>query len=126
MKLPNLRLSETQAFLALVLGLLALLSVPVMAVLVLKNFDLDHQTIPYNPESRFGSVRGALGYLGTALASLTCLAAGLLGFSSLGHKRNNKPMYSWSGMLLGAVSLSLILILFFTWFRLNEPMIQKL
>ena len=126
MKLTNLRLSETQAFLALVLGLLALLSVPVMAVLVLKNFDLDHQTIPYNPESWFGKLRGALVYLGTALASLTCLAAGLLGFSSLGHKRNNKPMYSWSGMLLGAVSLALVLILFFAWFRLHEPLIQKL
>ena len=126
MKLPNLRLSETQAFLALVLGLLALLSVPVMAVLVGWNLDRGHWTIPYNPESRFGQVRGALVYLGTALASLTCLAAGLLGFSSLGHKRNNRQMYSWSGMLLGAVSLALVLILFFTWFRLNEPLIQKL
>lgn len=121
MKLPNLRLSETQANLALILGLLALVSVPMLAVLVLKNFDSVHKVIIYNPKSP----RGALVYLGTVLSALTCVLAGTLGFNSLGHKRNNKQMYSWLGMVLGAVCLALVLILAIAWFKLNEPLILK-
>jgi hypothetical protein len=125
MKLPNLRLSETQANLALVFSLLGVISLPVLAFLVFKNFDFTDKSIRYNPDVGLGQYRGPLIYVGTGLASGACILAGLLGFNSLGHKRNNKQTYSWLGMLLGAVTFALLIVMFFAWRQLSEPLILK-
>ena len=126
MKSPNLRLSETQAFIALILGLLSVLSLPVIAFLVFRNLDWGNKVILYNPQLGLGQYRGPLIYLGSAITSAMCIAAGFLGFNSLGHKRNSRQMYSWLGMLLGAVCFALVLIMFSAWWRLSEPLIQKM
>jgi hypothetical protein len=125
MKLPNLRLSETQAKFALVLSLLGVAILPVLGFLVLKNCDFKNWSIPYSSESRLGQYRVLFIYAGTAVASLACILAGILGFTSLGHKRNPKQTYSWLGMLLGAVTFALVIVLFFAWRQMSEQIILK-
>lgn len=126
MKLPNLRLPETQATISMILGFVGLLSLPVLGISVLRGYDRTNKVIIYNPDSPHGRFRVPLIYATTAGSSLACAAAGLLGFASLGHKRNTKQTRSWLGMTLGALSLAAVLVLFFAWYRLHEPVIHSL
>lgn len=125
MKLPNLRLSETQATASLVLGIFGLAVAFMLAFVVLRGIDIHSWVIPYNPKARFSAMRPALIYVFTAVSAIVAITASILGFSSLGHRRNNKQGYSWLGMLLGALVFALAVVLFFAWRRLSEAMIMK-
>jgi hypothetical protein len=125
MKLPNFRLPETQATASLVLGIVGLLCLLPLAVFVFHGISFRDMVIPYNPESRMGHFRVPLVYVTTAGSSLACVAAGVLGFGSLGEKRNTKQTRSWLGMTIGALCLAMVLVIFFAWLKLSEPIVLK-
>ena len=125
MKLPNFRLPETQATASMILGVVGLICLLPLAVFVFHGISFRDMVIPYNPESKMGHFRAPLIYATTAGSSLICVGAALLGFSSLGQKRNTKQTHSWLGMTLGALCLALVLVMFFAWFKLNEPIVLK-
>ena len=124
MKLPNFRLPETQAKASMVFAVLALLALAALAFCVFKGFQLETRVIPYNAEAGMGRFRKYIVFGGTAATVLVGATAGLLGYSSLGQKRNNRQGCSWLGMLLGAMAVSLAPVLFFAWQELSEAIIQ--
>jgi hypothetical protein len=125
MKLPNFRLHETQATTSMYLGIAGWLSLAALAAVVLKNFNTTTWTILYNEQSTLGQYRRGLVMLFCATTLLIGGVAALMGFSSLGQKRNNRQGRSWIGMLMGAVALAVAPVLFITWQRLSEVVIQS-
>jgi len=125
MKLPNLRLDETKATLSLVIGLAALLGVAALVVLVFRGFVSGEYVIYYNSEAGLGRFRPYMVYGATAATCLLGFVAGLLGFQSLGQKRNNKQGHSWAGLTTGAVGISLAIVLFFAWRFMSETAIMS-
>jgi len=123
MKLPNLRLYETQAKASLWISLLSLVCVAGLVFCVFKGFNATYQSIPYNAEEGYGRFRPYLVYAGVAASFLTGFIAGVLGFNSLGQKRNAKQGFSWMGMLFGALAMSVAPILFFVWREFSESAI---
>jgi len=123
MKLPNLRLYQTQATVSLWFGILSLLCIAGLTYCVFRGFNAEYQTIPYNAQEGYGRFRPYLVYAGTAASFLTGLLAGILGFRSLGQKRNNKQGCSWMGMLIGALAMSTAPVLFFVWRWFSEKAI---
>lgn len=124
MKLPNFRLYETQARASLVAGLLGLFCLAALAVFVFWNFNPQEMVIPYNAEEGRGRFRPYLVMAATAACLLIGLIAAVLGFRSLGQKRNNKQGHSWLGLITGALVMSLAPVLFLTWRTLKEQVIQ--
>ncbi len=124
MKLPNFRLPETQARASLLFGVVALLALAALAFCVFKGFDPELRVVAYNADEGMGRFRKYLVFGGTALTLLVGTTAGLLGFNSLGQKRNNRQAFSWLGMLIGAMAVSLAPVLFFAWQELSEAIIQ--
>lgn len=125
MKLPNLRLHETQATASMVLGALGWLTLLMLAAVVLKNFNTQTWTILYNERSQFGQYRRVLVMAFTAVTLLIGVVSLGLGFNSLGQKRNAKQGRSWIGMMMGAVAVAISPVLFFTWRTLSEAIIQR-
>jgi hypothetical protein len=126
MKLPNFRLYDTQATTSMFTSLLGVVLLLGLSFLVFHGLNTDQQwVVPYNPEGRMGRYRPTLIMLFTAVAVLTGITAGLLGFRSLGQSRNTKQGFSWMGMLIGALVLSMAPVLFYAWRTLSEPMIIK-
>lgn len=125
MKLPNLRLHETQARLAGLCGALAILCLLALCVVVFKNFDYRMMVISFNPQGGIGKYRKLIVLAVTAITMGIGLTAGSLGFNSLGHKRNNKQGMSWLGLALGAFALALAPVLLFAWLKLNQPIFQQ-
>jgi hypothetical protein len=82
--------------------------------------------IHYDPESGLGAYRRPLVFGATAIAVVIGGTAGLLGFNSLGQKRNDKQGRSWLGMTLGALVVALAPVLFYAWQKLSEPVIHSL
>ncbi len=62
----------------------------------------------------------------TAAAGLAGALAGVLGFNSLGQRRNTKQGRSWLGMASGALVVVGALVLFYAWRILSEPIIREL
>ena len=124
MKFPNFRLYETQANASLVLGVVGLIGLGMLAFVVFKNFNAQHMTVPYNPSAGLGVFRKPLVYGGTAIELLVGGTAAILGFNSLGQRRNPRQGRSWLGMTLGALVVAGAPILFFAWRKLSEPIIQ--
>ncbi len=125
MKLPNFRLDETKATASLVIGLVALLGIAALVVLVFRGFVSGENVIYYNQESGLGRFRPYLVYGATAATCLLGFVAGLLGFVSLGQKRNNKQGHSWAGLATGAVGISFAIVLFFAWRFMSEAAIME-
>jgi hypothetical protein len=123
MKIPNLRLYETQATASVWLSILSLICVVGLTYCVFKGFNSTYQSIPYNAEAGYGRFRPYLVYGGAAATFLSGFLAGVLGFSSLGQKRNPKQGRSWIGMLIGALAMSIAPILFFVWREFSEQAI---
>lgn len=123
MKLPNFRLHETQARAAGVFGVLAILCLAALAVVVFKNFSTEMMAINFNPRSSLGKYRKFIVMGVTAVTIGIGLTAGLLGFSSLGQKRNTKQGMSWLGLMLGAVAVAIAPVLLFAWNELSQPII---
>ena len=123
MKIPNLRLYETQATASLWFSVLSLVCIAGLAFCVFKGFNATYQSIPYNAKEGLGRFRQFLVYGGVAATLLTGFLAGILGFNSLGQKRNSKQGLSWTGMLIGALAMSIAPILFFVWQEFSEKAI---
>src|SRR5256885_411577 len=86
MKLPNFRLYTTQATAGLAAGLSGIAMLMVLMYCVFKGFRREQMVIPFNPESyRVNMVQGL-----TAASLLMGLLAGVLGFRSMGEKRNTR------------------------------------
>ena len=94
MKTPNLRLPETQAVASAWIGVLAMLCIAALTVFVFKGFNMEEKVIPYNASEGYGRFRPYLVLGMTPIAFLVGLAAGILGFLSLGQKRNTKQTHS--------------------------------
>ncbi len=125
MKLPNFRLYETQATASVYLGLFAWVWLAILAVFVLKGFDWKDKIIPYNAELGISRFRPYIVMGSTAVAVLLGLVAGILGFRSLGQKRNARQTQSWLGLVFGAMAVSLAPILFGAWKLLSEAIISR-
>lgn len=125
MKIPNLRLYETQATASLWISILSLLCIPVLAFCVFKGSNANYGSISilYNAEEGLGRFRPYLVYGSAAATFLAGFLAGILGFNSLGQKRNSKQGLSWTGMLIGALAMSIAPILFFVWREFSEKAI---
>jgi hypothetical protein len=123
MKMPNFRLSETQAIFGALIGVVSVLSLVALAAITFRNFR--EGRIWYDPQ---GS--GLTGYRRPLIFALTGMTivlsgiGGMLGFSSLGHKRNNRQGLSWIGLMLGAFCITGAAVCWYAWFRLNEPIIS--
>ncbi len=112
----NLRDSQLQARLGVVFAAGGGGCVLLLAFFILDNFNLAEKTIAYSPETlRYPAILAFTGL------SLVFGAVGFgLGISSLGHKRNARQRESWLGFLIGALVISLTIVLFvmFRMFRL--------
>ncbi|MCB9852138.1 MAG: hypothetical protein H6819_03510 [Phycisphaerales bacterium] len=120
MKLPNLRLHETQAQFAAILGVLALFCLVALTYAVFRGFNQDMMAIIFNPSAGLGKYRKLGVFAGTAVTLGVGVTAGLLGFNSLGQKRNTKQGMSWLGLAFGALAVSAAPVLLFAWMQLNQ------
>ena len=125
MKMPNFRLYDTQATFGATLGVLGLLSIFVLCVLVFKNFDAQQKVIWFNPASK-GLSRFREPAVLTVAAGTVLIGgvAGILGFNSLGQKRNNRQGMSWLGLALGALSIVLAALALMAWNRMRISIIS--
>lgn len=124
MKMPNLRLYETQATASLLAALVGLVCVAALVLFVFHNFNAELMVVSYNPEGGLGAFRRPLVMATTPLTFLFGLAAGLFGFNSLGQKRNSKQGRSWLGLSLGTLVMAAAPVLFYAWTRFSEPLIR--
>lgn len=124
MKLPNFRLYETQATASVILGVFCILCVLLLVGFVFRGFDTELKTISYDPRGGLGQFRKPLVYVTTVAVVGSGAVAGLLGFSSLGQRRNLKQGRSWLGMTLGALAVAVAPVLFFAWRLFSEPIIR--
>ncbi len=116
----SLRRFEVQAKCALVLSIVSILPFSAAVVIALKNYDATLGQIIYGSAGRFVPV-----YLGCVALSAVPAAIGcLLGWSSAGQRRNDRPAWSWFGFFLGGLvaTLDLILLIAFVMLRLEVPM----
>jgi hypothetical protein len=125
MKLPNFRLYETQATASMIAGVGCILSLCALSYVVFKNFDSRAGVISYNSESGMGQYRQSLVMLGSVVTGGLGLLAGILGYSSLGQKRNTTQGRSALGLIMGAIAVGLTPVLFYAWRSLSEAIIQK-
>mgnify|MGYP003395558207 FL=1 len=125
MKMPNFRLSETQATASMVVGVVGLASLAVLSMVVLKNFNTQTWTILYNELSQFGKFRKILVMLFTASTILFGCVALAMGFSSLGQKKNTKQGRSFMGMAIGGVAIAVAPVLLVMWIQRAESVINK-
>ena len=112
----NLRDAQLQARVGLILSVASVVCVLVLGALILENFNPAERTIAYSPKSlRYPAILGL-----TGLSGFLAVVWFGLGISSLGHKRNARQRESWIGFLLGAlvVSLTIILYMLFRMFAL--------
>jgi hypothetical protein len=126
MKLPNFRLYDVQATASTVLGLVGLCCILALTWFVFHGFNWQEKVIHYDPEGGAGVYRRPLVIGTTAIAALIGITAGILGFNSLGQKRNSRQGRSWLGMSVGALVLAGAPILFYAWHRFSEPIIRNL
>lgn len=124
MKFPNFRLHETQAWVSAFFGVAAIICLLGLTYGVFRGFDKDMMAINFNPNSGLGKFRKVIVFGGAALTIGLGLTAGLMGFNSLGQKRNNKQGMSWIGLGLGALSVASAPILLFAWMELSQAIIR--
>ncbi len=124
--MPNLRLYETQATASLFTALAGLVCVAALTVMVFHNFNAELMVASYNPAGGLGAFRRPLVMATTPLTFLLGLVAGLLGFNSLGQKRNSKQGRSWLGLSLGTLVMAAAPVLFYAWTRFSEPLIREM
>lgn len=119
MKFSSLRRSDVQAKYAFVLALVSLVPFLGAAGLLLRNFRRDVGQIVYGSEGQFLPM--LLGCL--AFAAAPSALAFVFGWSSSGHRRNDRPGRSWFGFFVGGAvfTLCIIMALAFVMLRLKKP-----
>ncbi len=120
MDFSKLRRYDVQASLSMVLSMVSLLPMICGMVVAFQRYDHVLGRIIYGSQGKF------------VLILLICLATSmmpagvgfLLGWSSAGQRRNDKPKHSWMGFFIGGtvVTLNLILLIAFYMLRLEKPM----
>jgi hypothetical protein len=103
----SLRRYDTQAQVGLILAILAVLSLLGFAFLILtSNVDWSAKVISFGPRRR-------IAMLGAAAVTMA-LGAGAFGFgyNSASQRRNDRQGMSWMAFFIGALAMSLCLILF--------------
>jgi hypothetical protein len=125
MKLPNFRLYETQATASLMAGVACVVSLLCLSYVVFRNFDAQAGVISYNSEAGMGQYRPSLVTLGSVISGGLGALAAILGYSSLGQKRNTTQGRSALGLILGAIAVGLTPVLFYAWRMMSEAIIQK-
>ncbi len=120
MAMWHLRRYDVQASYSCVLSLVSIVPLLGALALALRNYRHDLGQIIYGDKSLFLPV-----FAGCLLLSLVPGALGfLLGWSSAGQRRNDKPKRSWIGFFLGGgvLTLDLIMLIAFWMLRLPRPM----
>lgn len=122
-KLPNLKLHETQASFSVLLSVVGLGLLGLLGVFVFKNFNFDNNVILVGSKGTFSKIRqpGVLGL--TALTVLLTGIGAIMGFNSLGQKRNKKQTLSWIGMFAGTIIASLAVVFLVAWLNLKETVL---
>lgn len=123
MKMPNFRLPETQATTSVWLGLLGFAMLGLLAVTVGWRMDWENRVIPYNAQHLRGKLRPYIVYAFSAASVGVGGLAGILGFSSLGKKRNSRQGQSWMGLLSGALVMSFAPLLLIVWMRMSQTIL---
>ena len=120
MGLDRLRRYDVQAGYAPVLSLVSVIPFLVAAGLAFRNYHSDLGQIVYGSRGVFLPL-----YAGCLLLSMMPAALGfLLGWSSAGQRRNDRPTRSWIGFFVGGgvLTFDLILAVAFLMLRLEQPM----
>jgi hypothetical protein len=113
--IASLRRFDVQAKYAAVLAGVSVVPFLGAVALALRNYRHDLGQIIYGAEGRF-----VMMFLGCVLLSVLPSAGGfLLGWSSAGQRRNDKPAHSWIGFFLGGGVLTLNLILLIAFYMLR-------
>lgn len=123
MKLPNFRVYTVQATYGVVASVAGLALLAMLGFCVFRGFKTESMSVLYNPEDGLGQYRPYLVFGLTGACLLAGGAAALLGFSSLGQKRNTLQGRSWLGLVLGALVVALAPVLLLAWRSLSEPLI---
>jgi hypothetical protein len=120
MGLSQLRRYDVRASYAFVLALLSVVPFLGAVGLALRNYHSDLGQIVYGAKGLFLPVFFVCLLLSMAPSAL----AFLLGWSSAGQRRNDKPMRSWIGFFVGGgvLTFDLILAIAFLMLRLEQPM----
>lgn len=126
MKMPNFRLAETQATASLVVGSLGILGLLALSAVVFKNFNTTTWTILYNEFSPLGKYRKMLVFIFGSIDVMLGIAAIVMGFKTLGHKRNTMQGRSFLGMAAGGMALALSPVFMVMWVTRAEAVITKL
>ena len=115
----HLRRYDVQARYALVSSLASLLPFLAALWLAASRYDRDLHQIVYGAHGRF-----VLVFIGCVLVSMVPGSIGfVLGWSSAGQRRNDKPVRSWIGFFVGGavVTFNAILLVAFYLLRLKHP-----
>ncbi|MBI4718033.1 MAG: hypothetical protein HY763_09535 [Planctomycetes bacterium] len=119
MNLGRFRRYDVQASYAAVLSALAVAPLVGGLLLALRNYKPELGQIVYGARGYFVPA-----YFACIVASLLPGALGfVLGWSSAGQRRNDKPAHSWLGFFLGGgvVTLDIILVIAFLMLRFKPP-----
>lgn len=119
MVFDRLRRFDVQAGYGCVLSLVSLVPFGGAATLAFRNYDHELGQIVYGEEGLWLPA-----FAGCLLLSMAPSAVGmLLGWSSAGQRRNDRPARSWVGFFVGGgvFTFSLILVIAFWMLRLQHP-----
>ncbi len=115
----QLRRFDVQAKWAFVLSLLSVVPCVAAAFFLYRNYNRELGQVVYSAGGMFLPV-----FLGCAFASLGPSAIGLLlGLSSAGQRRNDRPTQSWIAFFLGGTitTINLVLLLAYAMLRFPQP-----
>ena len=101
----NLRRYDVQATYAMALALFSLLPLSGASYLLIRNYRSELGAITYRSEFFLPALLACL-----ALAAVMSLFAILFGYNSAGQRRNEKPLRSWMGFLIGSLSLTVAVV----------------
>lgn len=114
-----LRRYDVQARYAVALAIIAIVPLLGGVVMLLRNYERELGHVVYGSGGRFVPLFLAC----LALSGLPGGLAFILGWSSAGQRRNDKPNYSWIGLFVGGsvATGSVILLIAFWMLRLQQP-----
>ena len=118
MGLGSLRRFDIQASYAYLLSIFSVIPLVGGAYLAWRNYNQDLAQIFYQSKTYVAVFAGCV-LISMATSGLGCL----LGFSSAGQRRNDKPLRSWVGFFVGGgvLTFDVILLIAFLMLRFRPP-----